>query len=521
MKFIGSALNHSKMNYNNFSNMRKFSIGSTLNHSKMNYNTFSNKKPDPSELFFENLSKISYDGIFNENYFKISSKETKLLLNMELSKAKIENIFNKNENEYYIGLICKSKYDGEEINEPLDLSIALDISGSMNCPIDMLNDKSGKSRIDLAKSALSKLIINLRKDDKMALNTFNDLSKTIFPLSNKEEILNNLELIKNIYANGGTNLTNALNGAIENIIESKNKNKRIILITDMLDNNPDKNLSDLVKKCVNQLNIYITIVAIGSESNTSLADYICKEKGCNYFNAVEDSDLEYFLVKNFRYITFPLSFDFRIEIEKNDNFTIEDIIGIKKEDNQYYINQNAPPQNNNNNNENNIAPPVININEYNNISQIIFEENSIFPSELTINKGEIYEKGGLILIKIKLVNENIKPNINLKIFYTDIDGEKFNQNYSINLNDIPNNPNYFSNNNISTGISLYYYGFILKDFYKTKKDKFEKSKYNEKINICKKLIKKNYKTYDYKNQLKSKYLKDLDDCVNYYDKPIN
>jgi hypothetical protein len=251
-----------------------------------------------------------------------------------------------------------------------------------------------------------------------------------------------------------------------------------------------------------------------------LADYICKEKGCNYFNAVEDSDLEYFLVKTLRYITFPLSFDFRIEIEKNDNFTIEDIIGIKKEDNQYYINQNAPPQNNNNNNENNIAPPVININEYNNISQIIFEENSIFPSELTINKGEIYEKGGLILIKIKLVNENIKPDINLKMFYTGIDGEKFNQNYSINLNDIPNNPNYFSNDNISTGISLYYYGFILKDFYKTKKDKFEKSKYNEKINICKKFIKENYKTYDYKNQLKNKYLKDLDDCLNKYDKPI-
>ena len=54
---IGSALNHSKMNYNNFSNMRKFSIGSALNHSKMNYNTFSNKKPEPSELFFEIFQK--------------------------------------------------------------------------------------------------------------------------------------------------------------------------------------------------------------------------------------------------------------------------------------------------------------------------------------------------------------------------------------------------------------------------------------------------------------------------------
>ena len=486
-------------------------VGSKLNHKQMNYNNFSNNKPEPSQLFFENLSKISYDGIFNENYFKISSKETNLLMNMELSKASIENIFNKNEKEYYIGLICKSKYDGEEINEPLDLSIALDISGSMNCPINMMTD--GKSRIELAKNALNKLILNIKKDDKIALNIFNDESKTIFPLSNKESIFNNLEIIKNIKANGGTNLTNALNNAIENIIESKNKNKRIILITDMLDNNPDINLSNLVKKCVNELNIYITIVSIGSESNTSLADYICKEKGCNYFNAIEDNDLEYFLVKNLRYITFPLSFDFRIEIEKNDNFNIEEIIGIKKEDNQYYINQNAPPLNNN------IPPPIINDN--NNINEIIFEENSIFPSELTIKNGEIYQKGGLILIKIKLINDNIKPNIKFKMLYTGIEGEKFNQNYSIDLNDIPNNLNYFSNENISTGISLYYYGFILKDFYKTKKDKIEKSKYIEKIDICKNFIKEYYKTYDDNNQLKNKYLKDLDDCVNYYDKPKN
>ena len=31
------------------------------------------------------------------------------------------------------------------------------------------------------------------------------------------------------------------------------------------------------------------------------------------------------------------------------------------------------------------------------------------------------------------------------MLYTGIEGEKFNQNYSIDLNDIPNNLNYFSN----------------------------------------------------------------------------
>jgi hypothetical protein len=126
----------------------------------------------------------------------------------------------------------------------------------------------------------------------------------------------------------------------------------------------------------------------------------------------------------------------------------------------------------------------------------------------------------LILIKIKLVNENIKPDINLKMFYTGIDAEKFNQNYSINLNDIPTNLNYFSDDNISTGISLYYYGFILKDFYKNKKDNIEKSKYIEKVNVCKNFMNKYYKTYDDKNIIKNKYIKDLNECCDYYDKPL-
>ena len=45
------------------------SIGSALNHSKQNFNNFNPgyKKENSSELFFRNLSKISYDGIMNEN----------------------------------------------------------------------------------------------------------------------------------------------------------------------------------------------------------------------------------------------------------------------------------------------------------------------------------------------------------------------------------------------------------------------------------------------------------------------
>ena len=39
MKSIGSALNHSKQNFNNFNQKRK-SLGSALNHIKQNFNNF-------------------------------------------------------------------------------------------------------------------------------------------------------------------------------------------------------------------------------------------------------------------------------------------------------------------------------------------------------------------------------------------------------------------------------------------------------------------------------------------------
>ena len=83
----------------------------------------------------------------------------------------------------------------------------------MNCNID-LNKDTGKSRIDLAKDALSKLILNLKPNDKFCLTTFNDNSTKIFPLSNKESLLNNIKLLKEIQAGGGTNIYIALNGAI-------------------------------------------------------------------------------------------------------------------------------------------------------------------------------------------------------------------------------------------------------------------------------------------------------------------
>ena len=462
---------------------------------------FKNQKFNFSKINENNndLSKVSFEGIFNENYFEISSKEFKLILNLEISKAKLKNPINS-KLEYYLGLILKSKYDGEDIKEPIDLSIVLDISESMNKPIDNNNNKL---RINLAKDAIMKLILNLKKTDKLNLISFNDNPNIIFPLLSKNECLNNLNLIKELKVEGGSNILLALKKSIESLLESKKLNKRIILITEMLDNfnykdNENNELKELFKKSVNELNIPITIISISGYSNTLLANNLCKEEGCNYFSVIKEEDLDYFLIKNFKYITFPNAYNLKIELEC-ENLEIEECIGDGFDKEKFYINQNAPPINNNQNKHIN--------------SKIIIEQCSSFPSDLNINNFNLYQKGGLILIKFKYFSEN-KKNINIRLNYLSREKEKISQNYFVEIDGSTIENDEFSNNNIETGIALYYFGDLVNKVYQMKKDNLiEKFDFKE-VDKIKEFFISHYKTYDDEDKNKKQYLNLLNQINN-------
>ena len=73
--------------------------------------------------FHNSLSEylITYDGVINENYFQIQSRETELLNNLEISHCRIKNPIN-GKIEQFLGLLLKSKYDGTPgIREPIDI----------------------------------------------------------------------------------------------------------------------------------------------------------------------------------------------------------------------------------------------------------------------------------------------------------------------------------------------------------------------------------------------------------------
>ncbi len=444
---------------------------------------------------------IPYEGLINENYFKLISRETELINNLEYFTGRSKNPYNK-KYENFIGLLLKSKYDGVKQEDqtnikigPMDYAIALDISGSMMSALEV-NDKNGIPRIELAKKALLTMIDNLKDGNQMSITTFNHESQLIIPLSPKSEILMLKEKIKNINPDGGTNLTNALKGAYETLKKSKKKFKRVIIITDGWVNEPD-----FMNTAINVTNngVGISVIAIDKSSNSKLFEQFSKLGGCNYFIATKDEDLEKYLIHQFTYLTFIASYNIKLNFESDDCEIIK-AIGTNSDDNK-------------------------NINNLCNIP-------SCFPSDLKFIGDEVYQEGGLILLKIKLKNENIgnKIKINLKLEYTDNDDKNYIQNYPIEYE--INEGEYYSNNYLKKGIALYYYGKIRRKIAKffNSDTKFttagpvlpsvDKTKYdryfnflrrdNENIDKVKKYFNQNYFNDIVENQ-KENYIKILDE----------
>ena len=416
--------------------------------------------------YFSGWAKVSFDGFINENYFQVSSQERNLVQNIEISHAFTKNPIT-NQKDAFISLILKSKYDGIGNRQPIDISIALDISGSMSC----IDGNDAKSRLTLAKESLKKLVSIMDLDnDKMSLITFNHKTQKIFELLNKNDIQQKfLSDIDSIKANGGTDLVEALKAAMNNLnMENvEKKEKRIIMITDAAYKDVNNSLLNLFKQCVEEKGVSITIMAISSESNLSLADKLSHFKGCNYFPITKSSDLETFLVKDFNYIFFPIAYDTKIKI--NSNVQILKCVGGENTMSDEYMNIDNKDE----------APKPSN--------EVSFDFGSAFSSDLlkirdNLGEEKFYSRGGLILLKINpddlYKNEELKFDFILE--YKSFDNKTCSQNYSYsigNKNDI--DIEYFCNNSIRKGISIYYFSNILNHIVET----FNKGNYNDKYGI--------------------------------------
>ena len=406
--------------------------------------------------YYSEFSFISFSGFINENYFSVQTPEKNLVQNIEISHGITPNPFTYKK-DAFLGLLLKSKYDGIGKREPIDLSIALDISGSMFCT----DENETKTRLDLAKEALIKLVSTLdEKNDRLSLITFNQKTEKIFGLLTKSEIQKNeINKLENIKAGGGTNLIDAAMSAMDNLDLSENnlKKKRIIFITDAYYDDTSEELFNLIKLNAQDLKVPCTIMAISSESNLALADKLCHFDGCNYFTIAKSSDLEYYLVQNFDYFFFPIAYQTKLKITSEKVRIIKSIGGE---------NDVLDELSNQKNNEKGKGDNVIE-----------FNFGTSFSSKM-IKLDKNYSKGGLILLKVSPEdvnninqNEEIKFEFSLEYIQPE-NNSKSCQNYSYIIKpEEKNNKEFYKDNNIKKGIAIYYFVNALNYLVQSEKEK--------------------------------------------------
>jgi hypothetical protein len=101
-------------------------------------------------------------------------------------------------------------------------------------------------------------------------------------------------------------------------------------------------------------------------------------------------------------------------------------------------------------------------------NEIFFDFGTAFSSDLIKIKEKngdekLYSRGGLILIKINSEDLNKKEDLtfDFNLEYQSFDGHRSSQNYSYNI-DIKNRESeFFNDNNIRKGISIYYFTNVL------------------------------------------------------------
>ncbi|MHB8126051.1 MAG: VWA domain-containing protein [Desulfitobacteriaceae bacterium] len=172
------------------------------------------------------------------------------------------------------------------------LPVNMEITGKGELPsvgLNLILDKSGSmysaqnnvTKMEMAKEAALRSTEILDTKDQLGVIVFDSEYKWVVktaPLIDKKWVQ---EQIGSIEPSGGTNMFPSLEAAYKALKETKVKIKHIILLTDGVSQNGG-NYEQLLKQ-MEANSITLSVVAVGSDSDTSLLTYLAKEGHGRYY----------------------------------------------------------------------------------------------------------------------------------------------------------------------------------------------------------------------------------------------
>ena len=161
--------------------------------------------------------------------------------------------------------------------------MVIDHSGSMS---DSLG--GAFSALDLAKSAASKAVDNLRSTDDVGVLIFDDRYQWVYELSSAADKETVQDKIGTITIGGGTSIFPAVNQAVQSLENSDATYKHIVLLTDGQDGY--RQYQSLITK-INDNNITLSTVAVGSGADTGMLQSLANACGGRYYYTDLNNDM--------------------------------------------------------------------------------------------------------------------------------------------------------------------------------------------------------------------------------------
>lgn len=436
----------------NFAVKESVAAESTIGYSVGGAKDINNFRENIEKGYFPLETDITYEGIFYDYSFDTGNKNVKdndKMFYPTYSTAISKDPISEKE-EYYVSVGLNSNIDEKDFSrKKLNLVLVLDISGSMSSPINDyyydFNDKEDdyKSKMRLAEESINVLIDELNPDDSIGIVLFDDGGYLAKPLNLVGET--NIDALKehilDIKSRGGTNFEAGINLANEEfdkygIGDLSEYENRMIVITDAMPNIGETSKDGLRKilEDNSRKGIYTTFIGVGLDFNSEVVKNITDIRGANYYSVSSEDEFKTRMGEEFEFMVTPLVFDLNMDLEST-GFEIEKIYGTDSLDS-----------------------------EKGNILHV----NTLFPSKSN-DSGEV--KGGIILLKLKKIDENAK-DLKLKVSYETRDGKKDSSSEVVKFSD---SKEYYDNTGIRKGIVLSRYVNLIKnwtEYERTKNDRY-------------------------------------------------
>ena len=262
-------------------------------------------------------------GFFNEHVIDTPPADCGGAICLHASLGAMDNLINgAGCTMMQLGLNARVSQEQEE-RKPLNLGVAVDVSGSMR----------SDGKINFVRSGLQLMLDNLHPGDEITLVAYSSDAHVIDEAVQEEGWDALSETIGGLTAGGGTNLHAGLELAFQQVQRRSDPTfqNRVILLSD---GEPTVGVTDegAIREMASTYTlegIGLTTIGVGAESNPAFLRILSETGAGNFYFLENESAIEEVFVEELNYFVTPIATDLRVEVLTGAAYELREVFGTR------------------------------------------------------------------------------------------------------------------------------------------------------------------------------------------------